>query len=39
MEHTVFLENKKMQISGGIPELRTDNDASVVIKSIHISVS
>ena len=39
MQHTVFLENKKMQISGGIPQLRTDNDASVIVKSIHISVS
>lgn len=39
MEHTVFLENKGMQTAGGIPQIRTDNDASVVIKSIYISVS
>jgi hypothetical protein len=35
----LFLENKTMQLSGGIPQIRTDNDASVVIKSIHIAVS
>lgn len=39
MEHTLFLENKSMQTSGGIPQIRTDNDSSVVIKSIHIAVS
>ena len=39
MEHTVFLENRGMQTAGGIPQIRTDNDASVVIKSIYISVS
>lgn len=39
MEHTLFLENRSMQTSGGIPQIRTDNDASVIIKSIHISVS
>ena len=39
MEHTIFLENKKMQTSGGIPQIRTDNDSTAVIKSIHISVS
>ncbi len=39
IEHTLFIENKKMQTAGGIPQIRTDNDAGVIIKSIHISVS
>lgn len=39
MEHTIFLEDRGMQTAGGIPQIRTDNDASVVIKSIYISVS
>ena len=39
MEHTLFLENKLMQTAGGIPQIRTDNDASLIIKSIHIAVS
>jgi hypothetical protein len=39
MEHTLFLENRSMQTAGGIPQIRTDNDASLTVKSIHISVS
>lgn len=39
MQHTIFLENKGMQLSGGIPQIRTDYDASVIIKSMHIAVS
>jgi hypothetical protein len=39
MQHTLFLEDKDMQISGGIPQIRTDHDASMIIKSIHIAVS
>lgn len=39
MQHTVFLESREMQIFGGIPQIRTDNDASMIVKSIHISVS
>jgi hypothetical protein len=39
MEHTLFIENKKMQTSGGIPQIRTDNDSTAILKSIHISVS
>jgi hypothetical protein len=39
MQHTLFLEDKEMQISGGIPQIRTDHDASMIVKSIHISVS
>lgn len=39
MEHTIFLESKTMQTSGGIPQIRTDYDSEIVIKSIHIAVS
>jgi hypothetical protein len=39
MQHTLFLEDKEMQIHGGIPQIRTDHDSSMVVKSIHISVS
>lgn len=39
MEHTLFLEDRSMQIAGGIPQLRTDHDAIAVIKSIMVSVS
>jgi len=39
VQHTLFVENKKVQTAGGIPQIRTDNDASVVLKSIHIAVS
>jgi hypothetical protein len=39
MQHTLFLENKNIQLAGGIPQIRTDNDSSVIIKSIHIAVS
>lgn len=39
MEHTLFLEDRSMQISGGIPQIRTDHDSIAVIKSIIISVS
>lgn len=39
MQHTIFLEDKSMQINGGMPQIRTDNDASMIVKSIHIAVS
>jgi hypothetical protein len=39
MQHTIFIEGRKMQISGGTPQIRTDHDATMVVKSIHISVS
>ena len=39
IEQHLFLEDKAMQVFGGIPQLRTDNDSSAVIKSIHIAVS
>lgn len=39
MQHTVFIENKPMQSSGGIPQIRTDYDSSMVVNSIHIAVS
>lgn len=39
MQHTVFLENKEMQVFGGMPQIRTDNEASMIVKSIHVAVS
>lgn len=39
MQHTLFLENRSMQTLGGIPQIRTDNDASVTVKSMYITVS
>lgn len=39
VQHTLFVEDKKFQTSGGIPQIRTDNDSSVILKSIHIQVS
>lgn len=39
MEHTLFLEGKSMQSHGGIPQIRTDYDSAVSVKSIHIGVS
>lgn len=39
MQHTLFLENKTMQAFGGIPQIRTDHDSSMIAKSIHIAVS
>jgi hypothetical protein len=39
MQHTLFIENKSVQTSGGIPQIRTDYDSEVLIKSIHIAVS
>jgi hypothetical protein len=39
MQHTIFIENKQAQISSGIPQIRTDNECSAVIKSIYIAVS
>jgi hypothetical protein len=34
----VFIENRQMWGSGGLPQIRTDYDASVVMKSIYVSV-
>ena len=39
VDQTMFLENRGMQTAGGIPQIRTDNDCSVILKSIYISVS
>lgn len=36
---SIFLEGKVMQSDGGIPQIRTDNDGVVSLKSIYISVS
>jgi hypothetical protein len=39
VEQTLFLENEAVQKSLIVPQIRTDNDAMAVIKSIYISVS
>ena len=39
IEQHIFLEDKAMQLFGGIPQIRTDNDSSMIVKSIHIAVS
>jgi hypothetical protein len=39
LEHTLFIENRSMQLAGGIPQIRTDNESSAVVKSIYIAVS
>ena len=38
LEHTFFLENTKMQNSGAFPEILTDNEAMMSIKSMYIYV-
>jgi Collagen triple helix repeat (20 copies) len=39
VEHTLFVESKSIQTAGGIPQIRTDNDCYVYLKSLHVSVS
>jgi hypothetical protein len=39
LEHTVFLTSRSMQAMAAIPQIRTDNSADLVVKSIYISVS
>lgn len=38
LEHTVFLENEKMKNAGIFSEILTDNDCSMVVKNLYISV-
>jgi hypothetical protein len=38
LEHTIFVENEKMSNSGVFSEILTDNDASIIVKSMHILV-
>jgi hypothetical protein len=38
LEHTFFIENDMVRNYGGLPQILTDNDASMVAKSIYISV-
>lgn len=38
LEHTLVLEDEKMQSCGAFPEILTDNDAVMQIKSMYISV-
>lgn len=39
VSQNIFLEGRVMQSDGGIPQIRTDNDSIVSLKSVHISVS
>lgn len=39
VDQIMFVETKGMQTAGGIPQIRTDNDCYVILKSIHIAVS
>jgi hypothetical protein len=38
LEHTFFIENDMVRNYGGLPQILTDNDASMKAKSIYISV-
>lgn len=38
IENTFFLENEKMQNAGAFPEILTDNDCLMVVKSMYIYV-
>jgi len=38
IENTFFLENEKMQNSGAFPQMLTDNDSLMVVKSMYIYV-
>lgn len=38
LEHTIFIENEKVQNSGAFSEILTDNDALMLVKSLYISV-
>jgi len=36
---TIFIENRDVKIFGGIPQIRSDNEGTVILKGIYISVS
>ena len=36
---TIFITKKQMKVFGGIPQIRSDNEGSVILKGIYISVS
>ena len=38
IEHTFFLENEKMQNAGAFPEILTDNDCLMIVKSMYVYV-
>jgi hypothetical protein len=38
LEHTVFLENEKMKNAGIFSEILTDNECSMIVKNLYISV-
>ena len=39
VQHTIFIDSKRTQSSGGIPQVRTDNDSSITLNSIALTVS
>lgn len=39
VDQIMFVETKGIQTAGGIPQIRTDNDCYVILKSMHIAVS
>ena len=36
---TIFIEDRAIKIFGGIPQIRSDNEGTVILKGIYISVS
>jgi hypothetical protein len=36
---TIFIEDRDVKVFGGIPQIRSDNEGTVVLKGIYISVS
>jgi hypothetical protein len=38
LEHTIFLENEKMKNAGIFSEILTDNECSMIVKNLYISV-
>ena len=38
LEHTIYIDDEIMKNSGGVPQIRTDNDALLIPKSLYISV-
>jgi hypothetical protein len=39
VEQTIFVHDKDMQYFGAVPQIRTDNQANVALKSVYVSVS
>jgi len=36
---TIFIENQAIKVFGGIPQIRSDNEGSIILKGIYIAVS